>query len=96
MANNDILDDLGDAKKYLEEVMGIVEDEEFNRERRKKLRLGQQQEKKQTVNFDDENNESGLSTLLALLCTLFRIHFKLLALKSYGNTFLLLIRNFQP
>ena len=58
MANNDILDDLGDAKKYLEEVMGIVEDEEFNRERRKKLRLGQQQEKKQTVNVHDEDDES--------------------------------------
>ena len=58
MANNDILDDLGDAKKYLEEVMGIVEDEEFNRERRRKLRLGQQQEKKQTVNVHGEDNES--------------------------------------
>ena len=58
MANNDILDDLGDAKKYLEEVMGIVEDEEFNRERRRKLRLGQQQEKKQTVIVHDEDDES--------------------------------------
>eukprot|EP00091_Calanus_sinicus_P024207 TRINITY_DN8558_c0_g1_i1.p1 TRINITY_DN8558_c0_g1~~TRINITY_DN8558_c0_g1_i1.p1 ORF type:complete len:261 (-),score=71.96 TRINITY_DN8558_c0_g1_i1:128-910(-) len=37
MENSDDLDDLGDSKRYLEEVMGIVEDEEFNRERRRKL-----------------------------------------------------------
>ena len=34
---NKILDNAAEAKKYLEEVMGIVEDEEFNKDRRKKL-----------------------------------------------------------
>ena len=34
----DNTDDSDDARKYLEEVMGIVEDEEFNRERRERLR----------------------------------------------------------
>merc|ERR1712106_878825 len=38
------LEDAGDTKKYLEEVMGIVEDEEFNRERRRKLKVVQIQE----------------------------------------------------
>ena len=30
--------DIMEAKKYLEEVMGIVEDEEFNKRRRKMLK----------------------------------------------------------
>lgn len=42
MENNDDLDDLGDSKKYLEEVMGIVEDEEFNRERRRKMTVAKE------------------------------------------------------
>ena len=32
----DVLEDVSDGKKYLEEVMGIVEDEEFNRKRKLK------------------------------------------------------------
>ena len=31
-----VLEDVSDGKKYLEEVMGIVEDEEFNRKRKLK------------------------------------------------------------
>ena len=42
MENSDVLDDLGDSKKYLEEVMGIEEDEEFNRERRRKLNVAKE------------------------------------------------------
>ena len=42
MENSDVLDDLSDSKKYLEEVMGIVEDEEFNRERRRKLNVAKE------------------------------------------------------
>ena len=42
-----------DGKKYLEEVMGIVEDEEFNRERKRRLRdlkqRGYRQGKTETV-----------------------------------------------
>jgi len=44
MENKDAHDDLGDAKKYLEEVMGIVEDEEFNRKRRERRRIARVKE----------------------------------------------------
>eukprot|EP00092_Neocalanus_flemingeri_P037302 GFUD01040624.1.p1 GENE.GFUD01040624.1~~GFUD01040624.1.p1 ORF type:complete len:278 (-),score=76.25 GFUD01040624.1:51-884(-) len=49
MDNNDVMDDPVDAKKYLEEVMGIVEDEEFNRERRVKMAELQKRD------FDEED-----------------------------------------
>ena len=54
-----ILDDAAEAKKYLEEVMGIVEDEEFNKDRRKKLqalkrKYGKEpREKQQNTSFSD-------------------------------------------
>ena len=38
MGNNNMLDDASEAKKYLEEVMGIVEDEEFYKKRLQKLK----------------------------------------------------------
>ena len=54
MVNTDVLDDIGDAKKYMEEVMGIVEDEEFNRERRKKLKMTKEQE----TDFEEDSELS--------------------------------------
>ena len=38
MVNNREVEVVRDGKKYLEEVMGIVEDEEFNRERKRRLK----------------------------------------------------------
>ena len=38
MVNKELPGNVTDGKKYLEEVMGIVEDEAFNRERKRKLR----------------------------------------------------------
>ena len=62
-----ILDDAAEAKKYLEEVMGIVEDEEFN-DRRKKLqalkrKYGKEpREKKQnTIISDRKSNDDNIS-----------------------------------
>ena len=67
MANN-ILDNAAEAKKYLEEVMGIVEDEEFNKDRRKKLqalkrKYGKEpREKKQnTILSDRKSNDDNIS-----------------------------------
>ena len=36
MVNKELLENVNDGKKYLEEVMGIVEDEEFNKQRRRR------------------------------------------------------------
>ena len=52
------LEDVSDGKKYLEEVMGIVEDEEFNRKRklkalRQKETTGRLKRAKTEENFTD-------------------------------------------
>merc|ERR1711973_682958 len=51
MGNNNMLDDAFEAKKYLEEVMGIVEDEEFYKKRLQKLKAlkKKQKDKKNTL-----------------------------------------------
>jgi len=56
MGNRDAHDDLGDAKKYLEEVMGIVEDEEFNRKRREKRKMARVKEL-ELEEYDEPSDE---------------------------------------
>jgi len=53
MSDREVIDDLGEAKQYLEDVMGIVEDEEFNRERRKNLKMAKDQE----TDFEEDDFE---------------------------------------
>ena len=49
MVNKELLENVNDGKKYLEEVMGIVEDEEFNKQRRRKLRALTEQKPTQKI-----------------------------------------------
>jgi len=89
MVNTDVLDDIGDAKKYMEEVMGIVEDEEFNRERRKKLKMTKDQE----TDFEEDNYDSELSySGDAWCCTKF---FFFLVLALFLTSSLLVLTNYK-
>ena len=58
----DVLEDVSDGKKYLEEVMGIVEDEEFNRKRKlKALRQKQTTGRLKRAKTETEENFNDLS-----------------------------------
>jgi len=61
MENIDAHDDLGDAKKYLEEVMGIVEDEEFNRKRRERRRIARVKES-ELEEYDEPTDDAWCCT----------------------------------
>ena len=55
------LEDVSDGKKYLEEVMGIVEDEEFNRKRKlKALRQKQTTEPRKRAKTETKQNLTDL------------------------------------
>ena len=50
MVNKELLENVtDDGKRYLKEVMGIVEDEAFNRERKRKLRSLKHQDANQRL-----------------------------------------------
>ena len=56
------LEDVSDGKKYLEEVMGIVEDEEFNRKRKlKALRQKETTGRLKRAKTETEENLNDLS-----------------------------------
>ena len=65
MENIDAHDDLGDAKKYLEEVMGIVEDEEFNRKRRERRRIARVKES-ELEEYDEPTDDAWCCTKVGI------------------------------
>jgi len=105
MANN-ILDNAAEAKKYLEEVMGIVEDEEFNKDRRKKLlalkrKYGREsREKKQNTSIsnrktdcdDIANDASCWVKLIFVSCLSLFAMTSLVVYSDYSNEDVLYIR----
>ena len=79
MGNNNMLDDASEAKKYLEEVMGIVEDEEFYKKRLQKLKALKKkqkdkknpiQEQKRKLRTENQNIQSKTSDSFCLKVTL--------------------------
>jgi len=84
MSDREVLDDL-EAKEYLENVMGIVEDEEFNRERREKLKMPKAQK-----DFGDDFEYS--DSMEAFCCT--KVLFFLI-LSIFLTSSLLVLTNYK-
>jgi len=96
-----VLEDVSDGKKYLEEVMGIVEDEEFNRRRklkalRQKQTTGRLKRAKTEIeeNFNDSDTTWCGTKLLFLLLLVSFLLTTIIVLSDYRGEDELYLRRF--